>query len=404
MLFVLNRAEHFPWSVTPQDLHGHAFIEALGEALRDGWHAVHAPAALLDAWSQLPDLSRGQRVIMAEAANHLRGTAGRRVEPRLLSDTLVVTGPNGEHPLPDTCYGRDGPPPRRISMAAATLLLRQPTVLGAENVTDANWFLWLGRAWALFHKQDRHIAVETRGLGGGTAAMEAKNVLQQGRMILIILDSDKDHANASPGGTAADVLKLITPDIAPDVPRCIEVLQARDVENLLPQALVEKLKGREWVAPMCARGVFLSPDQPPSPKLVWLDLGKNLCATALQHHGAGPAKEARQAALRHMAALDAGCDQEPCSYDSAKGFGCAKEEEPHKPQCDVKRPLVVRAVGKPLGDLLRVLEELGDQARHELLAALPAPGSAGSEPVWGPARRVWSWGLALRPRLRPAAR
>jgi hypothetical protein len=400
MLFVLNRAEHFPWSVTPQDRHGHAFIEALGEALRHGWHAVHAPAALLDAWSQLPDLSRRQRVTMAETVNHLSGTAGRRVEPRLLSDTLVVTGPNGEHPLPDTW---DGPAPRRISMSAATQLLRQPTLLGTENATDANWFVGLGRAWALFHEQDRHIAVETRGLGGSTAAAEAKNALQQGRMTLIILDSDKDHADASPGGTAATVLKEVTEDLAPDVPRCIEVLQARDVENLLPQALVEKLKGREWVAPMCARGVFLRPDQPPSPKLVWLDLGKNLCATALQHQGAGPAKEARQAALRHMAALNAGCDQEPCSYDPEKGFGCAKGEDPHKPRCDVKRPLVVRAVGKPLGDLLEVLEGLGDQASHELLAALPAPGSAGSEPVWGPAQRVWSWGLAFRPRLLPAA-
>lgn len=400
MLFVLNRAEHFPSSAIPEDGHLLEFIEALGGALSERRHAVHAPPALLDEWAEIRDLSRRQRAVLSEAARHLRGLTYPRVQPELLSDAVVVTGPNGEHPLPDTWRG---PPPIRLPMNDATRLLGQRTLLGAENSADAEWFGLLGRAWALYHRQDSQLAVETRGLGGGAAADETKSSLRQDRITLVILDSDRDHADASLGSTAAKVLKEVRETLEPNTPRWIEVLQAREVENLLPQALVERLKGREWVVPMSQRGVFLRPDRPPSPALFWLDLGKDWCATALQHQGEGPAREARRAALEHMAMLDPDCIREPCSYDSVRGFGCATEKEPHKPRCDAKRQLVVHAVGKPLRAILNELDLLRDEAVNALLDALPKPGSDSSKPLWDPARRVWSWGLAFKPRLPPAA-
>jgi hypothetical protein len=168
MLITLQRDEYLPvldeWR---NDAEFEAFVGVLADILVRGDHAIAAPPELLEGLSEWEGLSRAQSLA-------LRTMAPRMVQPELPFDavthSLVITGPAGQT--------SDPADPSRWHRRDWRWLQRNgrldPTVLGGEHRRDAEWYLWLGRAWGARLRPGSatagdELSMECRLLGGGSA-------------------------------------------------------------------------------------------------------------------------------------------------------------------------------------------------------------------------------------------
>jgi hypothetical protein len=378
-----------------------AFVALLGETLAQGAHVIWAPPALLDRFAGWPHISRVQADALREMA---RVVTLRELPFEFVTHALVVTGPAG----PTT----ELPPPIRWQRRPWTWLTARGhlprTCLGGENVEDAKWFAWLGRAFSARKRPGAlnagaEVSLRTRGLGGSTAAPELEEEVLGETPLLCILDSDRDHPRAAPGDTAKRALKaqdhLIRRGLDPLVH--VELLAARDVENLLPRRVVEEIAdpGNPWYRPMLARGFFV--DDTPRPELRYIDIGKDQCERRLLDTADESTLQYRNAAIAALRVIDptspggTALDPRPsCPRTCGAATGPSKWAD-MEDNC-----LLVRSVGKQL---------LPGVVAH--IQAQDAPGKPGSihwleerlpnDPaLLEPAALAWSWGLSLPRRVR----
>lgn len=401
MLLRLLKAEYLPALDALRDDESFAgFVSILGEMLVGGEHAIWTAPVILDQFSQWPHISRMQADALKEMA---RVVSLRELPFDAATDALILTGP--------AVAEQDPPPPTRWHRRPWTWLLargRLPrTCLGGENVADANWFTWLGRVFSARQRPGAlgvgaEVSLRPRGFGGSTAEPELREEVLSGTPLLCILDSDRDHPAASPGDTASRALKaekkLREEGAAPLLH--IELLAARDVENLLPHRVVQEIGNTRnpWNAPMLRRGFFA--DDIPRPELRYIDIGKDQCERRLLDTADPTTLKYRKQALAALRTIDPTCPGGAESKHPACPGTCGAATGPSK-WADMQNDcLHVRSVGKQL---------LPAVVAH--VQAQDAPGKEGSirwldarvpnDPaLLGPAALAWSWGLGLPRRVR----
>lgn len=375
------------------------FVGVLADILVRGDHAIEASPKLLEDLSEWEGLSRSQSLA-------LRTMAPRVVQPEIPFDavthSLVITGPAGQTPDlgdPSRWHRRDW----RWLQRNGRL---DPTVLGGEHLRDAEWYLWLGRAWGARLRPDSSTAgdelnMECRLLGGGSAEHVIRYDATHGKLVLSIVDSDSDHPRGKLGQTATDAMKAVS-DLPPDAaPAHVELLMARDVENLLPLPVLEACHGRSnWLAAMAVRGFFARPQV--DPDLAFVDLGKEQCERRLLHTEDPTTKAYRETALAKIRTLDPSCTARAATCERPGDVECTdkKARPPHS--C-----VLVHHVGKPLRDILAMLEAEQKSPSRSAASGSVAAWIASMLPdddpaVLNPARLAWSWGLRAKPRLRSA--
>lgn len=112
-----------------------------------------------------------------------------------------------------------------------------------EHLRDANIYLALGEAYATFHRGFRCVMFLIDGHGGATP-QTFELFADQGRSILCIVDSDRSSPEASLGRTAADAHTSHQTTRTRGKVASVHILPCRELENLLPAALVvEALPG-----------------------------------------------------------------------------------------------------------------------------------------------------------------
>lgn len=396
MLITLRGDEYLPvlddWA---GDTNFATFVCILGELLARGDHAIHAPPLLLERLAAWNGLSRPQRVALETMADQV---IRRELPFDEVTDSLVITGPAG--PTPDPLgpirwHRRDWTWLRRNGRLDAT-------VLGGEDLGDAEWYAWLGRAWGTRLRAGSLVAydelsLDRRHLGGGAAERVIRHEATHGRLVLAIVDSDRNHPGDGLGKTANDASKALHELPVHAAPAHVETLRARDVENMLPLALLEITHRRSnWLADMARRGFFARPTL--DPELAFIDLGKEQCERRLLDIGE-PALTYRRAALAKIRDLDPTC--------TASSATCERTAD--QPECTGKATLpkscvIVHNVSKPLRDILATLTEEQSAPSHSAAAGSVAAWLATMLPdddpaVLAPARLVWSWGLRVPPRL-----
>lgn len=397
MLITLREPEYLPvLEQYAEDATFASFVSLLGEILRRGDHAIHSTPRLLDRFSKWPTLSRDQSVALHQTArNVVVGT----LPYGTVTDSLVLTGPGT--PVPDP---EDGP---RWHRRPWTWLHRRgrldATVLAGENLSDACFYRWLGRAWAArSHSDDAlwvniELSLSCRGLGGDTARQEVPEIARNDDPVLCILDSDRNHPAAELGPTARAVSSAMD-RLSTDHLTRVEPLPARDIENILPLALVEEVMvpGDPKLRDTSARGFFARPRV--DPDLAYIDLGKDQCERRLLDTRDEATREYRVRALAKIRQGDpsilspADCprlqnDQPPCGPESKWSPA---------PEC-----IVVHSIGKKLPR--KIVAALDGPSRRGyphrtamwLASMLPADDDAAA--LSHLAHLAWSWGLRSRP-------
>ena len=396
MLITLRGDEYLPvldeWR---GDAEFEVFVGVLADILVRGDHAIEAPPKLLEDLSEWEGLSRAQSLALRTMAPRV---LQREIPLDSVTHSLVITGPAGPTPDPGD--------PSRWHRRDWRWLQRNgrldPAVLGGEHLHDAEWYLWLGRAWGARLRPDSSTAgdelrMECRLLGGGSAEQVIRYDATHGKLFLSIIDSDSDHPGGKLGQTARDALKAVRDLPSHAAPAHVEPLMAREVENVLPLALLEVTHRRSnWLADMARRGFFARPTV--DPELAFIDLGKEQCERRLLDVGE-PALAYRTAALAKVRHLDPEC--------TASSATCERTAE--EPECTGKLTLpksciIVHNVGKPLRDIVATLAKEQASPSHSAAVGSVAAWLATMLPdddpaVLTPARLVWSWGLRSPPRL-----
>lgn len=112
-----------------------------------------------------------------------------------------------------------------------------PTILLGENLNDANFLIYFGRARLIKNRlQGVHLSYDPRGGGGHTTA-DIYDDIQQARLnlCLCIVDSDKLFPSASIGQTARDVQRVN--DVSQ--PLCqYFILPTHEIENIIPLSIL----------------------------------------------------------------------------------------------------------------------------------------------------------------------
>ncbi|MEX1366305.1 MAG: hypothetical protein AB1Z98_24485 [Nannocystaceae bacterium] len=406
MLLTLRGPEYLPVLDTQiDDARFGEFVSIVGEVLRCGDHAVLAPPLLLERFSEWPGLSRFQRTAIEQA----KGQAVIQALPfDAVTDSLVLTGPAGRTEDPES--------PTRWHRRDWTWLVSQrrlgATVLGGENLRDATWYRWLGRAWVARMRRDsldadHELALRCRGFGGDTIRQELPNTAGSGEPVLCIVDSDRDHPDAPIGQTAQAASAVIDELGGAGAPARVEPLRARDVENILPLPLVEAAATRQRnpdrrarVHALAQRGFFGRPQVDPA--LAYVDLGKDQCEAKLLHADDEATRRYRERALRRMREHDRSCPtMQACELAATERCLAPKLSGGIPSSCTV-----VFGVKWLLADVLSVLDSEASRPASERLhrstAAWLEAMLPDEDPVlFEPARLAWSWGLRARP-LHPA--
>lgn len=106
-----------------------------------------------------------------------------------------------------------------------------------EHSRDTYFYIALGEAVATRHKGLRCRLRGADGHGGATSRIFQMH-LEQGDSVLCIVDSDRTAHDAPLGRTAADVVALCDRALAAHQVALAHVLPCRELENLVPAALV----------------------------------------------------------------------------------------------------------------------------------------------------------------------
>ena len=406
MLITLLKDEYLPLLDTLRDQPSFSsFVSTLGQMVAHGDHAIWAAPVLLDRLSSWPGISDGQSVALRAMARAI--TLGE-LPFKEVTDSLILTGPGGA----------SGEPPGKTRWRRRdwTWLSEKgrllPTRLGGENLNDAKWYLWLGRAYARLKKPgalsaENDVYVRCRGLGGSTAKAEiSQEAANDDQPVLCILDSDRDHPSAPVGGTARLALEYVDEALKSGAAHLVhvEILKARDVENLFPLKVVESVadKADPWFVPMTQRGFFITDrvDQ----DLSYIDLNKDQCEERLLSAANQASRDYRERAIAKLRGLDSSCvARASCPKILAGSARCGTKTGDDKWSDVEKSCLLVHSVGKRL--LPKIVERIEREDRPDrqggaawLAAQLPKDPA-----IVEPAELVWSWGLRLPARVRGGA-
>lgn len=118
------------------------------------------------------------------------------------------------------------------------------TILLAENLDDCCFFQWLGQYYISKKSLDTlKISCKKTGGGGDTTRQEYVNIAtEERRFCLCFLDGDCSYPLSAVGETARKVIReheRIMPSLC-----AYHVIRCRDVENLVPMALLDALPRR----------------------------------------------------------------------------------------------------------------------------------------------------------------
>ncbi|MFO0761480.1 MAG: hypothetical protein U0359_33685 [Byssovorax sp.] len=161
------------------------------------------------------------------------------------------------------------------------------TILLGENLTDAELYDVMGRAF-MAHRGFRHrLAFERRGGGGSTLAAAFLEAAKDGRILLAVADSDRTHPQAGVGGTAQGL------DLGP-MPafQRSQVLHVRSAENLLAFEVYEEALGPHRETPSLPERLMALDRLVPRTVCDWrsyanLKHGLRLAEIQRMDHGAG---------------------------------------------------------------------------------------------------------------------
>jgi hypothetical protein len=105
-------------------------------------------------------------------------------------------------------------------------------VMLGENLTDADLYVTMGRAFAAAHNWRVEPAFELQLGGGGTTASVFGQLVNDGRIVLAIVDSDQTYPGGPIGGTAAKVLPVRRSAL-----QHVHLLHVRFAENQITSAV-----------------------------------------------------------------------------------------------------------------------------------------------------------------------
>lgn len=184
----------------------------------------------------------------------------------------------------------------------------QACVLLGENTADAECYLALAKAYLVKKGWRLQAHADIAGGGGTTTGDVFTALCASGRIVLCIVDSDKDHPDGSVGATASRAVQAAQ-GCAPT--QSVIVLPVRAIENIIPLPLIEHVlieqgRGAERVH----IGQLLSQSGPWRAQIQYLNLKESItgydCRRTL-----GTRTEC------HDTALSAGRAQGPCENDDS---------------------------------------------------------------------------------------
>jgi len=249
------------------------------------------------------------------------------------------------------------------------------SALLGENGTDADLFCQLGLMMRAMRRWEHTSQVlEARGGGGQTTALEYERLVQKGRIVLAIADTDQRHPKSGLGATCHELNKKSAGRPAFQRAR---PLPTRTAEGLVPLAVYRDVLSNPAQAGCLDRLQQLLHSAPPH-FLQYAPLKHGLTL----YQAENPMTEAEGAYWMGVAKT---ARRDQCVRGTAEQ--CTKREEC---RCHVVEPLGERA----LSDVVRWMKERSskrelasrfDLARNPDLSAL--------------ANEVLSWGIALSPVL-----
>ncbi len=210
----------------------------LAVAAREGHHFLIAPRALAETLSQQAALGLRERTLyktLNDRYSTLAGMANQvSIRVRVTRDLVaerVARGAIVEITLP-------------LSFFSSTTAI-QPAILLCENLDDCELIYEFVRAFAHAERLGAiKTSLEMRSGGGSTTANVAGAVLSAGkRMLVAVVDSDRESPGGALGGTASNTRRefnhwgLATGELI--------ILNGRDLENLLPDEFYQNEFGQD---------------------------------------------------------------------------------------------------------------------------------------------------------------
>jgi hypothetical protein len=363
------------------------FWERLAEVVRDGRHAVFAPKVLFDFANELVGLSDSQRHALREMGAALTEEGEHFLRA---SSPLVLTGPNGKKSELKHTTLKD--PQRRDWTWFANLPDTFPRAsLVAEDLDDAQWMLWVGRAMAARRRPQnenfaREVSLRCVAGGGESTGRALRGVILDGGPALCVVDSDKKHEGDAEGTVAQGARQALASVERHQrlPPHQVVVMRASAIENLMPSSLIEQAcRDSGEVKLMARRGFFVQRHPDTKTGKLWATLDQSLKYIKLERstaNGLRSSSGADETAIDRIRTLDRDApsgDDEPLVLDVGKlprRFVEALE------RMEAPAPLTGRS------------KSAAQWLCGELLAA-PDQFVAEWEEI---AHAVWSWGLCFR--------
>ncbi len=196
---------------------------------KHGDHLVFAKRASLEALKQCEALGELTQKIYNRLLNRYAQLGPLRdfelkVEVRAQIDKIKTVSINGQKII-------------RVSAAdVANTAMTKETILLSENQNDVRFYKRLAETM----RQNRHIIIkcECQGGGGSTIVSEFQNIVEQKRLCLCIVDSDRKYPQASMSKTAQQLMKKYE---GQESPLChCEGLKPHEVENLIPTRYLDE--------------------------------------------------------------------------------------------------------------------------------------------------------------------
>lgn len=228
MIFRLFADDFLQHTHLTEDLAFRAALDNLTRAHREGKHVLCFERRLYPWIVGIPELSREARQALDDA--RLREDDARQLWEAARARVRV-------HAQADYREWKADGPQRTLHLPFAALkdsASTQRTVLLAEHQVDAELIELIAR---LVSRKTPGVttSLEPRGGGGDSTALEARSLLDHGRAVLVVFDSDRRRPKGGLGDTARKVDALARE--RPDATLGTWVTPACTLENLIPESL-----------------------------------------------------------------------------------------------------------------------------------------------------------------------
>jgi hypothetical protein len=220
-------------------------VELLAMAYREGKHIICGDASALRDIAEVSSLSEMARGTLKKIASKCSEANGLR---SALAFSVEI--------------GRGTGFINQVEVRGASRVLRldvrwfddsarvQRAVMITENLSDSELYVLLAAALAAQHKWKLRIALDRRGGGGSTLAQALELLVRDRPACLCVVDSDKVAPATAYGPTARHV-HGVTLRAGWDHVITTEV---REIENLIPLALIEDALGANAAEPIARLG------------------------------------------------------------------------------------------------------------------------------------------------------